>query len=414
MRAEVIAVGSELLTPSKLDTNSLYIAGRLRELGIRLARKSVVGDDRALLAAEIRRSRASSQLTILTGGLGPTLDDLTREAASDATGRRLRLREAIVREIEERFRSFGRPMAEVNKRQAYLLDGAVKLDNPRGTAPGQWLRDEAGILVLLPGPPRELKPMFSEQCLPRLRDFAPPGELHTWQARVTGIGESDLEQRIAAIYSRCEDVATTILSSPGDVQIHLEGDDGARVAGLAAAIGTELADSVYSTDGRSLAETAARLLVARGARLAVAESCTGGMLASSLTALPGSSEFFAGGFVSYCDSAKLGWLGVEAATLERHGAVSGPTAREMAERARESAAGTLGEPAIGLSTTGYAGPGGGTRRDPVGTVYLGIADREGSLVRRRRYPSGRGRVRQLGVQGALDLLRRRVLGLALP
>ena len=414
MRAEVIAVGSELLTPSKLDTNSLYIARELGQLGIPLVRKSVVGDDRELLCEEIRRAQACSDLVFLSGGLGPTLDDLTRDAASDATGRPLLMDESIVREIEARFRSFGRPMAEVNKRQAYLLKGAVKLDNPRGTAPGQWLQDGARVLVLLPGPPRELKPMFAEQCLPRLRAMTPSRPLHSWHGRVTGIGESDMEQRIGPLYSPCSTIATTILSSPGDVQIHLQGQHGGAVERLAGQISAELGDAVYSTDGRSLPEIVADLLRRTGLHLAVAESCTGGLLSGRLTDIPGSSEFFAGGIVSYSNGAKAAWLGVARDTLERFRAVSGQTAREMAERARARAVEALGEPAVGLSTTGYAGPSGGSSGDRPGTVYIGLADSAGSLVRRRQFGRGRKRVRTLTVLGALDLFRRRALGLKIP
>lgn len=417
MQAEVIAVGSELLTPSKLDTNSLYLAGKLSELGIALARKAVVGDDRASLAEEIRRARRTSDLVILSGGLGPTLDDLTREASSDATGRALVLDESVVDEIRERFRRFKRPMADVNRRQAYLLDGALKLDNPRGTAPGQWLEDDEGILILLPGPPRELEPMFAEACLPLLASHAPSQRFYTLVLRVAGIGESDLEQRIAPIYAARTEIATTILSSPGDVQVHLRGQGSsdaeaeAAVQGLADAIRSELGDAIYSEDGRSLAETVAGLLAGSGAKLAVAESCTGGLVAGALTAIAGSSDFFAGGVVSYCDSAKSGWLGVDESVLISHGAVSQPVAAAMAVAARERAASALGEPAIGLSVTGYAGPGGGTEAEPVGTVYFAVADANGARSVRRLFGRGRSRVRTLAVQTALDILRRRVSGL---
>ena len=417
MQAEVIAVGSELLTPSKLDTNSLFLARKLGELGIALARKAVVGDDRALLANEIRRARRTSDLVILSGGLGPTLDDLTREAASDATGRPLVLDESVIDEIAKRFRRFNRPMAEVNKRQAFLLDGALKLDNPRGTAPGQWLEDGDGILVLLPGPPRELEPMFADACLPLLVPHVPSQRFFTLVLRVAGLGESDLEQRIAPIYSPCKDIATTILSSPGDVQVHLRGQGNSEAAARAAAqrlgkaIRAELGDAVYSKDGRPLAETVARLLAHSGTKLAVAESCTGGLLAGRLTDIAGSSEFFAGGIVSYCDSAKSGWLGLDESVLSAHGAVSEQVAVAMATAARQRAADTLGEPAVGLSTTGYAGPAGGTETDPVGTVYFGIADANGAHGAKRLFGRGRTRVRTLAVQTALDILRRRISGL---
>ncbi len=417
MQAEVIAVGSELLTPSRLDTNSLFLAGKLAERGIELARKSVVGDDRNLLAAEIRRARRDSDIVILSGGLGPTLDDLTREAVADATGRELKMHESLVDEIAERFRRFNRPMADVNRRQAYVLEGAEVLPNPRGTAPGQWLEDRWGILILLPGPPRELEPLFEDACLPRLDRLVPARSFFTLVLRVAGMGESDIEQRIGPIYSDTPSVQTTILSSPGDVQLHLRGvadtDDEAR--DLAERLGNlvmaELGHAVYSIGGAPLDEIVSGLLRRRGLRLASAESCTGGLLAARLTDAPGSSEFFAGGFVSYSNGAKSGWVGVDAATIKTHTAVSAEVAAEMAECARNHAAQALGEPAIGVSTTGYAGPTGGTQRDPVGTVYFGIADGGGTWTHRRQLGSGRQRIRTLGVQTGLDLLRRHVLGL---
>lgn len=420
LQAEVIAVGSELLTPSKLDTNSLFLAQKLGEQGIQLVRKCVVGDDRKRLAAEIRRARESSGLVILSGGLGPTLDDLTREAASDATGRDLRFHEAIVQDIAERFRRFDRPMAPVNKRQAFVLEGAEILPNPNGTAPSQWLEDDQGILILLPGPPRELKPLFESACLPRLSGRAQSLRFFTMVLRVAGIGESDLEERIGPIYSGVRGIETTILSAPGDIQVHLRAQAGnenearALAEGLGARVLDELGDAVYSRDGTPLDETVANLLRERGARLAVAESCTGGLIASRLTDIPGSSEFFAGGFVTYSNGAKSGWLGVDREILSTHGAVSPQAAAAMAVQARAHAAQALGEPAVGLSTTGFAGPGGGTPEDPVGTVYFGIADGNGFRVRRRRLGSGRKRVRTLGTQIALELLRRRVLGLGRP
>lgn len=417
MQAEVIAVGSELLTPSKLDTNSLFLSRKLGERGVSLVRKSVVGDDRHRLASEIRRARKASDLVILSGGLGPTLDDLTREAASDATGRPLLFHESIVRDIVERFRRFSRPMAEVNKRQAYVLEGAEILPNPRGTAPGQWLEDDRGILILLPGPPRELEPLFEQACLPLLASKTPSQRFFTLVLRVSGIGESDLEQRIGSIYSGARGIETTILSAPGDVQIHLRAqatsEDRARALAeeAGARIVAELGDAVYSCDGAPLDETVAKLLTEQGRKLAVAESCTGGLLAGRLTDIAGSSEFFAGGFVSYSNGAKSGWLGVDDGILATYGAVSAEVAAAMAECARKHAAQALGEPAVGLSITGYAGPSGGTENDPVGTVYFGIADDKGSRVVRRRLGSGRKRIRTMGVQTALELLRRRVLGL---
>lgn len=417
MTAEIIAVGSELLSPDKLDTNSLFLARMLGERGILLSRKSVVGDDRPLLASEIRRARGASQLVILTGGLGPTLDDLTRDAASDATGRRLVRHESIVRDIERIFQRFGRPMARVNERQALILEGAEILPNPRGTAPGQWLEDDDGILVLLPGPPRELEPLFTEACLPRLERHASGSHFHTQCLRVAGIGESDLEQRIGPIYSAVPEVDTTILSSPGDIQILLRARAETQAAARAGAerlgdsIQSELGDTVYSLDGSSLHRTVARLLRQSGLLVATAESCTGGLVAAELSGIPSSSGYFAGGWVTYSEGSKRDWLGLDPALLEHPGAVSASAARSMAKAARLRAEEACGRTAIGISTTGYAGPTGGTEADPVGTVYFGISDQSGTHAYRRQLGRGRSRVRILAVRVALDLVRRRILGL---
>ncbi len=417
LRAEVIAVGSELLAPNKVDTNSLFLAHKLGEVGILLARKSVVGDECDLLASEIRRARESSGLVILSGGLGPTLDDLTRDAASDATGRRLLMREEIVSEIRERFRLFNRPMAEVNKRQAYVLDGAEVLPNPRGTAPGQWLEDDIGILALLPGPPRELKPMFVESCLPRLARRTQTRHFYTHTMRVTGIGESDVDQRIAPIYSPEKRVTTTILSAPGDIQIHLraEADDPESARAIAKSLGdkvaTRLGSAVYALDDTQLHVAVTNLCLDRAVKVAVAESFTGGQLAGRLTDVPGSSGYFAGGTICYCDAAKRDWMQVDANLLQSKGAVSADVAAAMAKSAYMHASEALGSPALGVSTTGYAGPQGGTEDDRVGTAYFGLADERGVQVVRRSLGSSRRRVRMLGVQAALDLIRRRVLGL---
>ena len=417
MNAEIIAVGSELLTPLRLDTNSLYLTRKLGERGIEVVRKSVVGDDHERLTAEIRRAREAVEVVVLSGGLGPTLDDLTRDAAAAALGCELEFHDSIAAGIAERFRRFNRKPAEVNKRQAYVLAGAEILENPRGTAPGQWFEDENGILILLPGPPRELKPLFEASCLPRFDRRESPFRYFTHSMRVAGIGESDVDQRIGPIYSAERRVATTILSAPGDIQIHLRAR--ARTAAearvIAESLGTKIQDelgrAVYTLVDEPLEAVVAGLLREKGLKLAAAESCTGGLLAGKITAVPGSSEFFAGSLVSYSEQAKIDWLGVDAAILEAHGAVSEPAAAAMAQAARGCAAQALGSPAIGIATTGIAGPAGATEENPVGTVYFGIADDNGVVVKRRQLGAGRDRVRALAVQTGLDLIRRRVLGL---
>lgn len=417
MNAAIIAVGSELLTPRRIDTNSLYLTQKLGERGIEVVHKSVVGDDCARLTAEIRRAREAVDVVVLSGGLGPTLDDLTRAAAADALGRELEFHDAIAAGIAERFRRFNRVPAAVNNRQAYVLAGAEILENPRGTAPGQWFEDENGILILLPGPPRELEPLFEEACLPRFDRRESPFRYFTHSMRAAGIGESDVDQRIGPIYSAEPRVATTILSAPGDIQIHLRArarsEDEARAIAenLGGKIQAELGHAVYTLVDQPLEAVVAALLREKGIKLAAAESCTGGLLAGKITAVPGSSEFFAGSLVSYSDKAKIDWLGVDAAMLAARGAVSEPAAAAMAQAARARAAKALGGPALGVSVTGIAGPGGASEENPVGTVYFGIADDEGAAVKRRSLGGGRGRVRTLAVHTALEIVRRRVLGL---
>ena len=409
MTAEIIAVGSELLTPQRVDTNSLFLTQRLNERGIEVVRKTIVGDDRERLADEIRRARGSSQVVILTGGLGPTLDDISRETASDALGREMVFHPEILENIEALFRSFKRQMADINRRQAYILEGAEVLHNDNGTAPGQWFEDDDGILVLLPGPPRELEPMFEQQCMPRLERLESPHEYHTVFLRVVGVSESEVDQRIAPIYTAESRVATTILSAPGDIQIHLraQASTAEEARKIAASLGdkveVELGEAIYTREDETLEQVVARLYRGSGTTLAVAESCTGGLLAQRITSVPGSSEYFAGGVITYSDGAKTGWLGVDTGTVDKHGAVSRETAAEMARAVRQKAGAS-----VGVSITGVAGPTGATEKTPVGTVFVGIADDTDVEVTQLHLGGDRHRVRVLAAQTALDLLRRRV------
>lgn len=416
MNAEILAVGSELLTPQRLDTNSLYLTQKLNEIGVEVAGKAVIGDDRERLTAAIEQARKRSPLVILTGGLGPTEDDVTRDAVAAACRRELIFHQEILEAIEARFRAFGRPMAPINRRQAYILDGAEALDNDRGTAPGQWYADEAGILILLPGPPNELKAVFERGCLPRLKKVVPLRHIATRVLRVAGMPESDLDQRIAPIYTRYTNPVTTILAAPGDIQVHLRGygssESEARVVvdELGRQIEAELGDRVYSRNGESMEEVVGQLLDARGATLALAESCTGGLLAERITSVPGSSRYFLGGWVSYTNRFKAASLGVRVETLETHGAVSAEAAGEMAEGARRAAGSTLG-----VAVTGVAGPtpdtgGGAAGPKPTGLVYIAVAEESGCDVKERRFIGERDRIRWQASQTALDLIRRKLLG----
>jgi nicotinamide-nucleotide amidase len=409
MQAAIIAVGSEMLTPTRVDTNSLFLTEKLNHLGVEVALKLVVGDHRGQLEAAIRFAFDHTQLIILTGGLGPTEDDLTREAISSASGRALSFSTQICEALEARFASFGRKMAEINKRQAYVLAGAEVLPNPNGTAPGQWLAlPSHHIIVLLPGPPGEMKPMATAEFLPRLAKILPPLALSTLTYRMTGMGESDLDALIAPVYKQYENPVTTILAKAGDLTIHLRAQTTSQAESdrLTAELGDKiralLGERIYSEDGSPLEAAVLNKLAAANQTVTVAESLTAGMLGARLAGIPGASKSFVGGFITYNNTQKQNLLGVDPATLAEHTEVSEEVALQMAAGARQRASAHWA-----LSLTGYAGPDGGTEANPVGTVYIGLAGPDGYLKAHRfRYPSGdRDRVRQFAVQSALNLLR---------
>jgi len=404
--AEIIAIGSELLTPQKVDTNSLYLTDQLNALGVEVVRKTVVGDERERLTDTILGALARSQIIVLTGGLGPTEDDLTRDAVASALGRTLVFRQDLCDQIEERFRRFQRKMVEINRRQAYLVEGAEVLANDRGTAPGQWISSNGSVLMLLPGPPNELKWMFEKQCLPRLAKLLPAQVIHSLMLRVVGMPESDLDQLIAPVYLRYPNLATTILAVSGEIHIHLRARSPdskqaeALVDEVAAQIEPLIGDRIYSRNGDSLEKVIGDLLRARGANLSVAESATAGLLGGRITAVPNSSDYFLGGFLTYTDAMKTKLLGVPAEMLAAHSAVSEAVAKAMAEGARERTGSDYA-----LSITGYAGPDG----EKVGLVFIGLATPNGSEARRVQLPGDRERVRAFSTNTALDLLRRNLL-----
>jgi nicotinamide-nucleotide amidase len=404
--AEIIAVGSEMLTSHRLDTNSLFITDQLNALGVEVRRKLVIGDDRPAIADAVRHALLRSDILILSGGLGPTEDDLTREAVADALGRSLILRQDLVDAIEERFRRRQRKMAENNKKQAYLIEGADVLPNPNGTAVGQWIESERRVVMLLPGPPGEMKPMFSGDCVTRLARRLPPQVIRSRQYRVTGMTESDLDSLIAPVYSKYSNPATTILASPGDIQIHIRArcttqEEADRLlAEVGDPVAELLGDRIFSRDGESLEGVIGSVLRARGESVAVAESCTGGMVAERITAVPGSSAYFVGGFLVYTDALKANVLGVDRELIARHTAVSPEVAQAMAEQTRARTGATYA-----VSTTGEAGPESSTGA-PVGTVYVGFAGPDGTETRKLNLPGDRTRIRMFSAQAALDILRR--------
>ena len=407
--AEIIAVGSELLTPERVDTNSLYLTDQLNALGIEVRRKLVVGDDRVLLAGAVRQALGQVGIVILTGGLGPTLDDVTRDAVAEALGRNLVFREDLLDSLTERFQRLNRKMADNNRRQTFLVEGAEPLPNPRGTAPGQWLDVEGRIVMLLPGPPHELKAMFANECAPRLTARLPPQVIRKRFFRVACMGESDLDQLIAPVYKNYTNPATTILAGAGDIQIHLRarGETEQEAEDLLNAVGPAieqlLGERIYSCNGASLEAVVGDLLRARHATLSVAESCTGGLLGERITSVAGSSDYFVGGFVVYTDRMKTLLLGVDPEVLARHTSVSEEAARAMAAGARSRTGSTYA-----ISVTGEAGPESASGA-PVGTVVIGFdgPDVETEAERFTLF-GGREGVRARAAQWALDYLRRRI------
>jgi nicotinamide-nucleotide amidase len=413
VKAELLAIGSELLGPLRTETNSLWLTERLLDAGIEVAARATLADDGALLEGAFREALSRADVVIATGGLGPTADDLTREAAAAAGGREL-LRDArIVEALRVRFARFGRVMSATNEKQADVIAGAEALSNARGTAPGQLLEHEGRLLVLLPGPPGEMKPMFEEQVLPRLRARA--GATRVVRRRVLKIAampESEVDELAAPVYSRFANPTTTILGAAGQVELHLVArGDGAedaerRIETLAEALRVALPGRIYGEDGRDLPHVVMALLRERGLSLSLAESCTGGLLSSRLTEVPGASATLERAFVTYANRAKVEELGIDPGLLERHGAVSEEVAAAMAEGARRAAGAS-----IGVGITGIAGPDGGTAEKPVGLVFVALDGAAGTRVRRSIFPGARARVRFQATQVALEMLRRGLLGL---
>jgi len=414
VNAEIIAIGSELLTPYRQDTNSLYLTEKLNQLGVEVIFKTVVGDSRERLTAAANQALSRAEIVIFMGGLGPTEDDITREAVSDALGLELRRDPEIIAGIERRFASRNLKMTPNNAQQADVIAGATVLPNANGTAPGQWIGGKYDgrekIILLLPGPPHELKALFDQQCIERLRAKLPRQFIATRELKVAMMGESACDARVAPIYKRFTDVQTTILAGAGEVQLHLKARAASleaaqqRVDELAGKLEEELRDAVFSDNGESMEQIVGYYLQMRNATLAVAESCTGGLLAERITSVSGSSRYFLGGAVAYSNELKTALAGVPADLIAKHGAVSREVAAALAEGIRKRCGATYG-----LGVTGVAGPTGGTPEKPVGVVFHGLAGEHGTDVVERSFPGDRKRVRWFASQQALDMLRRKLL-----
>lgn len=414
MTAEIIAIGSELLTPFRQDTNSLYLTAQLNNLGVEVGFKTIVGDDFKDLVRVITAALSRADTVILSGGLGPTEDDLTREAVAETLGLQLRRDPEIVQAIERRFAEHGWKMSPNNMKQGDVIAGAVVLPNANGSAPGQWITGKSEgkekIIVLLPGPPNELKALFEGSVLERLRAKVPKQFIATRVLKITGMGESACDARVAPIYKRFTDVRTTILAGPGEIQLHMrtqaQSAEAAqqRVDELVDLVEDELGDNVYSDNGDSLEQIVSYYLQMRNATLSVAESCTGGLVAERLTSVSGSSRYFIGGAVVYSNALKTDFADVPKDLIDVYGAVSEQVARALAEGIRKRCGTTLG---VGI--TGVAGPTGGTAEKPVGLVFHALASESGTAVLKRNFPGDRARVRWFASQQALDMVRRKLM-----
>jgi len=414
VNAEIIAVGSELLTPHRQDTNSLYLTEKLNELGVEVHFKSIVGDDREGLSASAKLAMRRSEIIIFMGGLGPTEDDLTREAVAEALGLKLNRDPDVLSKLEERFAKHGMKMSANNLKQADILAGAAVLPNALGTAPGQWISGkydgQERILILLPGPPYELKALFDAECIPRLRAKVPPQHIATRTLKMALIPESQVDARVSPIYKAYADVETTILAGAGEIQLHFrcrkesQAEAETRVEELVGKIEDELGDAIFSRRGETIEQIVSYLLQMRGLTLAVAESCTGGLLAERITSLSGSSRYFLGGAVVYSNELKTQFANVPKALLDKYGAVSREVAAALAEGIRKRCLSSYG---VGI--TGVAGPTGGTEQKPVGLVYIALAGDEGTQVVERNFPGDRKRIRTFATVQALEMIRRALL-----
>jgi nicotinamide-nucleotide amidase len=414
MKSEIIAVGSEMLTPFRQDTNSLYLTEKLNELGVTVAFKSIVGDRRRDLVSAIKTALGRTDIVILMGGLGPTEDDLTREALAETLAVRLRRDAQQVAALHARAATWRISMPENNLKQADLIEGATFLDNPNGSAPGQWLETMYSgyrkVVILVPGPPHECKPLFDEECLPRLREIVPVRHMAKRTLKAAMIPESQADKLLAPIYTTYSDVETTILAHAGDIQLTLictktnKELAEQRVEELATKMEEALDDWMYSAEGESLEQIVLYYLGLRQATLAVAESCTGGLIAQRITSVPGSSRSFLGGVVVYSNNLKIAFADVSNELIEKHGAVSSEVASALAEGIRRKTGATLG-----LGITGIAGPSGATETKPVGRVYIAVSDAQSTDAFERNFRGDRNRIREWASQQALDLVRRKLM-----
>lgn len=410
MRAEIIAVGTELLTPSRVETNSLFITKKLNEYGLKVMRKFVVGDREEEIVGALVSALKGSEIVIVTGGLGPTHDDITREIVAKALGRRLARDSAILEELRRRYQKIDLEMTDNNMRQAMVPEGAVPIENPNGTAPGLFMKEGKTLLFLLPGPPLEVEPMMS-QVMDLIGSYKQISRPLYHRLRVASETESGIDSAIGSIYKSYPSIETTILSSPGLIELLFfwVGEANEQLAEeqlqeLVGRVREKLGDAIFTDQEEDLGEVVGQILRDKGMTVATAESCTGGMLGKMMTDVPGSSDYYLGGVVSYSNDLKVDFLGVNETSLERFGAVSEQVAAQMAEGIRKDTSADLG-----LSVTGIAGPGGETTEKPVGLVFIGLSSDQETRVERIQMAGPREAIRIRASRFAMDWLRRSFL-----
>jgi len=414
MKCEIIAVGSELLTPFRQDTNSLYLTEKLNEIGVAVTFKTIVGDRRRDLVNAVRTALARVDLIAVMGGLGPTEDDLSRDAVAEALGVGIRRDPQQVVALAARFAERRILMTDNNLKQADVIQGGVILPNAKGTAPGQWLDTKFGghrkVVMLVPGPPNECKPLFATQCIPRLREILPVRHIAKRILKAAMIPESTADALLSPIYSTFPDVETTILAGNAEIQLQLfcakptleEAQE--RVDELASRLEEALEEHLFSSTGETLEQIVLYYLELKQETLAVAESCTGGLLAQRITSISGSSRSFLGGAVVYSNELKTDFAGVPPKLIADHGAVSAEVAEAMAQGIRRRVSASMG-----VGVTGIAGPGGGTEEKPVGLVYIAVSYGNKTESLECNFRGDRDRVRLWASQQALDMIRRRLM-----
>ena len=409
MVAEVISVGTELLLGQILNTNSQYLAQKLAELGIDLYFQTTVGDNMERLKIAIDTAIKRADILIFTGGLGPTSDDITKEAVADYFGLTLVLDEDVLRRIKNFFERRQVKMPEINRKQAYVPEGAKVLHNKNGTAPGLIIEKDGKIAVLLPGPPFEMQPMFEEEVLPYLEKFSKQ-KIYSRVLKFVGIGESSIEEALKDLIFSQTDPTLALYAKPFEVELRIttkkESEDSAKslLQSMEDRIRERLGEYIYGVDGQLLEEVVVSLLAEKKLKLSVAESCTGGLICNKITNVPGASEVFDRGFIVYSNEAKMKLLGVPEQVLKEYGAVSSQTAKYMAQGALSN---SLAH--IALSVTGIAGPGGGSETKPVGLVYIGIATKDNSESFEFRFSGDRLRIKEMTSKAALNILRKKII-----